>query len=446
MIWIQLVILLAAILLGARLKGIGLGLTGIVGLIIFVFVFHMRPAEPPLDVMLIILAIVTTTATLQAAGGLDYLVSIAEKIIRSNPSRIIFIGPAVVYFLALFAGTAHIVYSVLPIIAEVSAKKRIRPERPMSIAVIASHVALTGSPMSAATAALAAILAYPGAALDIMKIGIPCCFLGVMAGAFSVLRMGRELDQDPIFLEKMKDPEFARSIDSSGQTGNKQIKQGAKTAVLIFGITILLIVLAGSFPSFLPSFGVGQSNLSVKADGKLTIPAVIEMLTLGGACTMMVLTKTTPAEIVRSSLFTSMAAAIVSIFGVVWMSSTFINQNQAFLQNLLGGLAKNQAWTFAFAIFAMGMFMFSQAATTRAMMPLGILLGISNPALIAMFPTVNSDFVLPGYPTLLAAIQIDRTGTTKIGKYVINHSFMRPGIVSIAVAVALGFLMVRIFL
>jgi anaerobic C4-dicarboxylate transporter DcuA len=170
------------------------------------------------------------------------------------------------------------------------------------------------------------------------------------------------------------------------------------------------------------------------------------MLTLGGACAIMVLTKTTPAEIIKSSLFTSMAAAIVSIFGVVWMSSTFINHNQALLQDLLGELAKNHAWTFAFAIFTMGMFMFSQAATTRAMMPLGILLGISNPALIAMFPTVNSDFVLPGYPTLLAAIQFDRTGTTKIGKYVLNHSFIRPGIVTIAVAVALGFLMVKIFL
>ena len=446
MIWIELIILLAAILIGSRLKGIGLGLTGMVGLVLFVFIFHMRPTEPPLDVMLIILAIVTTAATLQAAGGLDYLVSIAEKIIRSNPSRIIFIGPAVVFCLALFAGTAHIVYSVLPIIAEVSAKKRIRPERPMSIAVIASHVALTGSPMSAATAALAAILAYPGAAVDIMKIGIPCCFLGVMAGSLSVLKMGKELEQDPVFLEKMKDPEFARSIDSSNNAGNRKIKKGAKTAVVIFAITILLVVLAGSFPSWLPNFGNGSSNISVKANGSLTIPAVIEMLTLSGACAIMILTRTSPAEIIKSSLFTSMAAAIVSIFGVVWMSSTFINQNQTFLQDLLGELAKDHSWTFAFAIFAMGMFMFSQAATTRAMMPLGILLGISNPALIAMFPTVNSDFVLPGYPTLLAAIQIDRTGTTKIGKFVLNHSFIRPGIVTISVAVALGFLMVKIFL
>ncbi len=446
MIWIQLVILLSAILIGSRLKGIGLGFMGIVGLFIFVIFFHMRPAEPPIDVMLIILAIVTTAATLQAAGGLDYLVSIAEKIIRRNPSHIIFIGPIVVFFLALFAGTAHIVYSILPIISEVSAKRRIRPERPLSISVVASHLALTGSPMSAATAALAAILAYPGAAADIMKIGIPSCFLGVIAGSISVLRMGKDLEKDPVFLEKMKDPEFARSIDAGGQGRQREIKKGAKTAVLIFGITILLIVLAGSFPQWLPNFGAGAASLTMRSDGSMTTAALIEMLTLTGSALIMILTRTSPAEIVRASLFTSMAAAVVSVFGVVWMSSTFIAQNQEFLQHLLGDIAEAHPWTFSFAIFLMGVFMFSQAATTRAMMPLGILLGISHPALIAMFPTVNSDFVLPGYPTLLAAIQFDRTGTTKIGRFVLNHSFMRPGLVAIATAVMTGFLLVKLIL
>src|SRR6516164_8653476 len=245
MIWIQLIIFFTSILVGSSMKGIGLCLMGMAGLLIFIVFFHMRPADPPLDVMLIILAIVTTAATLQAAGGLDWLVGVAEKIIRRQPSRIIFIGPLVVYFLSLFAGTSHIVYSMLPIISEVSAKKRIRPERPLSISVVASHIALTGSPMSAATAAFAAILAYPGAAVDIMKIGIPSCIIGVLAGALSVLKMGKELEQDPVFLEKMKDPAFAASIDSVA-TQKKEAKPGAKTAVIIFGVIILLIILAGS--------------------------------------------------------------------------------------------------------------------------------------------------------------------------------------------------------
>jgi anaerobic C4-dicarboxylate transporter DcuA len=443
MIWIQLVILLAAILVGSRMKGIGLGVMGMAGLLIFIVVFHMRPADPPLDVMMIILAIVTTAATLQAAGGLDWLVGVAEKIIRSHPSRIVFIGPLVVYCLSLFAGTSHIVYSMLPIISEVSVKKRIRPERPLSISVVASHIALTGSPMSAATAAMAALLAYPGAAVDIMKICIPSCIVGVLAGALSVLRMGTDLEKDPLFLEKMKDPAFAESIDSSEEKKNRETRKGAKTAVLLFGVTIACIVLAGAFPSIIPVVSKGPAAFSVNANGTLTMGTVIEVVTLTAAGMIMLVTRTSPAEVARASLFNSMASAVVSVFGVVWMSSTFIHHNQAVIQNALGDIARAQPWTFAFAIFIMGAFMFSQAATTRTMMPLGLALGVSNPWLIAMFPAVNSDFVLPGYPTLLAAISFDRTGSTRIGRFVVNHSFMRPGLVAVSVAIATGFLLSR---
>src|SRR3569833_1435943 len=228
MIIIQLIILLAMILIGTRLKGIGLGVMGMVGLVIFVFGFHMHPTEPPLDVMLIIMAVVTTGAAMQAAGGMDYLVAVAERIIRSNPARVTLYAPVTVFFLCLFAGTSHIVYSVLPIIAEVAAKNRIRPERPMSISVIASHIALTGSPMSACTAGLAGILAYPAAAGDIMKICIPACFIGMVAGAISVWKMGKELHDDPVFLEKLKDHHFAASIDASEAGIKRSVKPGAK--------------------------------------------------------------------------------------------------------------------------------------------------------------------------------------------------------------------------
>jgi anaerobic C4-dicarboxylate transporter DcuA len=446
MIWLELFILFSCILVGARMRGIGLGVMGMVGQLLFIFIFHMRPTDPPLDVMLIILAMVTTAATLQAAGGLEYLVSIAEKVIRKHPSQIVFLGPAVVYVLALFAGTAHIVYSMLPIISEVSLKRRIRPERPLSISVVASHIALTGSPMSAATAVFAGLLAYPGAVLDIMKIGIVSGFVGVMAGSLSVLWMGKDLDQDPLFLSKMKDPQFAASVDIDENNQQRSLKPGAKIAVGIFCLTILVIVLAGAFPGILPSFGVGVANSSVNANGSLTMGSVIEMVTLSGAAAMMILTKTKATEVVKASLFTSMASAVVSVFGVVWMSSTFIHHNQAAMQHTLGSVAQSYPWTFAVILFFMGIFMFSQSGTTRAMMPLGLALGISHPALIAMFPAVNSDFVLPGYPTLLAAINIDKTGTTRIGRFVINHSFIRPGVVAIAVAIATGFLLSAILL
>ncbi len=446
MIFIQLIILLGMILVGAQMKGIGLGVMGMLGLLIFIVVFHMRPTDPPLDVMLIIMAIVTTGATLQAAGGLDYLVSVAERVIRRNPAHITFIAPLTSYALCLFAGTSHIVYSLLPIIAEVATKKRIRPERPLSISVVAAHVALTGSPMSAATAALAAILAYPSAAVDIMKIGIPCGIVGVLAGALSVWKKGKELKDDPEFLKKMKDPQFASTIDAETAGNKAQVKPGAKTAVLIFGIAILVIVLCGAFPSIVPQLAPGTAGLSIKANGTLTMGSIIEITTLSASGIMMLVTKTNTADVARASLFTAMAAAVISVFGVVWMSSTFMAHNQELIKTTLGGIAKAYPWTFTFAVFIMGMLMFSQAATTRTMMPLGLTLGISSPHLIAMFPAVNSDFVLPGYPTLLAAINFDRTGSTKIGKYVINHSFMLPGVVTVGVAVALGFLLTQLLL
>jgi anaerobic C4-dicarboxylate transporter DcuA len=441
MLYVQLAILLVAILIGARMKGIGLGVMGVMGLLVFILVFHMRPAEPPLDVMLIILAIVTTGATMQAAGGLDYLVGVAEKIIRSNPARITFLAPVTSYVLCLFAGTSHIVYSLLPIIAEVAAKKRIRPERPLSISVIASHLALTGSPMSAATAALGAILAYPAATVDIIRIGVPSCFIGVMAGALSVRKMGKELPVDPVFLEKMKDPAFALLIDKETTESKIVVKPRAKTAVLLFGLAILAIVLLGAFPSLVPHVPAGKASLSVKADGTITMGTMIELVTLSASALIMLLTRTTPAAVVKASLFTSMAAAVVSVFGVVWMSATFMQHNEAVLKAALGGIAQVYPWMFSFAVFFMGVLMFSQAATTRAMMPLGLTLGITHPHLIAMFPAVNADFVLPGYPTLLAAINFDHTGSTKIGRYVVNHSFMRPGLVAISTAVAAGFLL-----
>jgi anaerobic C4-dicarboxylate transporter DcuA len=446
MIWIQFAILLTMILIGSRMQGIGLGVMGITGLLIFVLVFHMRPTDPPLDVMMIILSIVTTAAALQASGGLDYLVSIAEKIIRSNPSKITFIAPIVSFVLCLFAGTSHVIYSLLPIISEVAAKKRIRPERPLSISVVASHLALTGSPMSAATAAFAAILAYPGAALDIMKVCIPSALIGVMAGSVAVWKKGKDLEKDPLFLEKMKDPQFAESLELVSTSNKRVIKPGAKTAVIIFGVAIVVIVLCGAFPAIIPNVGAGEANFNVKEDGSLKMVAIIEIVTLSAAAAIMLITKTTPADVTKSSLFTAMASALVSVFGVVWMSATFMAHNGTAIKLGLGALASSHPWTFAFAVFIMGALIFSQAAATKAMMPLGLTLGIGHPALIAMFPAVNSDFVLPGYPTLLAAVNFDRTGSTKIGRYVVNHSFMLPGMVAVTTAVVVGFLLSRLLI
>jgi anaerobic C4-dicarboxylate transporter DcuA len=445
MIWIQFAILLAAILIGARMKGIGLGVMGMAVMAIYVFLFRMRPGEPPIDVMLIILAVVTTAATLQAAGGMDYMVRLAEKILRSKPSLIVLFGPLVTYLFTIFAGTSHITYSLLPIISEVSVMKRIRPERALSISVIAAHLAITASPISAATAAMLTILGSSISLLTILKICIPATIVGTLAGVAVCWKKGRELEKDPVFLEKMKDPGFAASIDIDTSANRAPLARGAKTSVAIFVIAVLLIVLAGSFPGMLPSFGEGKSNLAVDASGKIKMAAVIELVMLAAAAAIMLICKTTATAVAKASLFSSGAQAVVSIFGVVWMSATFMQTNSALIEATLGGMVRTAPWTFAIALFLLGILLFSQAATTKALMPLGVALGIFPLHLVAMFPAVNGDFVLPGYPTLLAAVNFDRTGSTYFGKYLVNHSFMIPGLVSVAVSVAAGFLIAASF-
>ncbi|WP_109695624.1 anaerobic C4-dicarboxylate transporter family protein [Chitinophaga deserti] len=445
MIWIQFAILLVAILIGARMKGIGLGVMGMVALAVYLFVFRMRPAEPPIDVMLIILAVVSTAATMQAAGGMDYLVRIAEKILRSKPSMITLLGPLVTFFFTVFAGTAHITYSLLPIISEVATKKRIRPERPLSISVVASHLGITASPISAATAAMITILAGQIEMVQILKVCIPACLVGILAGVAVVWKKGKELENDPVFLEKMKDPEFARELDEHSASDNSPLKPGAKISVIIFGIAVLLIVLVGAFPGMLPTFQPGSPNLSVNANGTIKMAAVIELVMLAAAALMLLFTKTDTSDVAKASLFTAGAQAVVSIFGVVWMSATFMEANTVAIEGALGDMVKAAPWTFAIALFILSMLLFSQAATTKALMPLGVLLGIAPQNLVAMFPATNGDFVLPGYPTLLAAINFDRTGSTHIGKYLINHSFMIPGLVAVSGSVAAGFLFAHLF-
>lgn len=428
------------------MKGIGLGVMGMVALAVYIFIFRMRPADPPIDVMLIILAVVTTAATLQAAGGMDYLVRLAEKILRSKPSLIVLLGPLVTYFFTLFAGTAHITYSLLPIIAEVSTKKKIRPERALSISVISSHLAITASPISAATAALLTILSGKIALLDILRVCIPATILGTLAGVVVCWKKGKELEKDPVFLEKMKDPEFAASIETDVQESRTPLLPGARLSVLIFGLAVLLIVLVGAFPNMLPSFGEGKSNMAVDATGHIKMAAVIELVMLAAAAAIMLLCRTTAAAVAKASLFNSGAQAVVSIFGVVWMSATFMQTNTGIIESTLGNMVRAAPWTFAIALFILSILLFSQAATTKALMPLGLSLGILPAHMVAMFPAVNGDFVLPGYPTLLAAINFDRTGSTHIGKYLVNHSFMIPGIVSVAVSVAAGFFLAGILL
>ena len=433
---LQLLFVLTAIIIGARLGGIGLGVMGGVGLGILTFVFGLQPTAPPIDVMLMIAAVISAASCMQAAGGLDYMVKLAEKLLRKNPSQVTILSP-VTYLFTFVAGTGHVAYSVLPVIAEVATETKIRPERPLGIAVIASQQAITASPISAATVALLGLLAgFDITLFDILKITIPATILGVLVGALCSMRVGKELIDDPEYQKRMAEGYFDGKKVKIDDVTNKR---HAMISVLIFILATAFIVLFGSFEGMRPSFLIDGKTVS------LGMSAIIEIIMLSAAALILLVTKTDGIKATQGSVFPAGMQAVIAIFGIAWMGDTFLNGNMAQLTASIEGIVRQMPWLFGIALFVMSILLYSQAATVRALVPLGIALGISPYMLIAMFPAVNGYFFIPNYPTVVAAINFDRTGTTRIGKYILNHSFMMPGIVSTAVAIALGLLFIQFF-
>lgn len=432
--WLQLLFVLLAIIVGARVGGIGLGVFGGLGLAVLTFVFGLEPTTPPIDVMLMIVAVIAAAGCMQAAGGLDLMVKWAEKILRRHPQRITLLSPLVTYLFTFFAGTGHVAYSVLPVIAEVARETGIRPERPMGIAVIASQQAITASPISAATVALLSMLAgYDITLFDILKISIPCTLVGVLVGALYSMRVGKELKDDPVYQARLKSGELSGANYCTAEVANPG---KALTSVLLFLGATVGIVLFGSIDSLRPSFQTSEGVVVMQ------MAHIIEVLMLSVAALILLLTGTSGMKATKSSVFNAGMQAVVAIFGIAWMGDTFISGNIAVIKENIFGLVTDMPWLFGIALFVMSILLFSQAATIRALLPLGIALGISPYMLIALFPAVNGYFFIPNYPTVVAAINFDTTGTTRIGKYVLNHSFMMPGLISTIVAVGLGILAV----
>lgn len=432
---LQFVFVLTAIIVGARLGGIGLGIMGGIGLGILTFVFGLQPTAPPIDVMLMIVAVITAAACMQAAGGLDLMVHAAERLLRKRPAQITFLSPLVTYLFSFVAGTGHVAYSVLPVIAEVARETKIRPERPLGIAVIASQQAITASPISAATVALLGLLTgFDVSLLDILMITIPSTLLGVFMGALYSLRVGKELTDDPEYRRRLREGLIS---DSHYELKDISNKRKALTSVIIFILATVFIVLFGSFDNLRPSHIIDGNLVTVD------MAAIIEILMLSAAALIILLTRANGIKAAQGSVFSAGMQAVVAIFGIAWMGDTFLQGNMAELKNSIEGIVTQMPWLFGIALFVMSILLYSQAATVRAFMPLGIALGISPYLLIAMFPAVNGYFFIPNYPTVVAAINFDRTGTTRIGKYVLNHSFMVPGLIATVTSVTCGILMIQ---
>ena len=436
----QLCIVLALIFIGARVGGIGLGIYGMVGVFILVFIFGMHPGKVPIDVMLIIASVITATAALQAAGGLDYLVGLAAKFLRKHPTHITYYGPLTTWLFCLVAGTAHTSYSLLPIISEIAKNSKIRPERPMTVATIAASLGITGSPMSAATAAVIStdLLGGQGIELkDVLLICIPASLIAILVSAFVQNRVGKELEDDPEYQRRVREglinPEAeAKAMQQMEQSPNPR----AKWSVLAFLLGVVLVVIFGSVPSLRPSF---------EADGvvtQLSMPETIEILMMSIAALILIVGKASVKKAVSGNIFGAGMNAMISIFGIAWMGDTFFNGNIEFFKSHIADIVTQYPFLFSVALFIMSIMLFSQAATVRTLFPLGIGLGISPLALVAMFPAVNGYFFIPNYPTEVAAINFDTTGTTRIGKYVLNHSFQLSGFITTFVSIGIGYLII----
>ncbi|MFG0274192.1 MAG: anaerobic C4-dicarboxylate transporter [Phycisphaerales bacterium] len=528
MFWVEFALVLLCIYLGARIGGVGLGVVAGLGLAVIVFGFRRSPGAMPVDVLLIIAAVVTAVSALQAAGGLDYLVQVAERILRARPASITFVAPVVSWVFTLFAGTGHVAYSILPVIAEVSRKAGVRPERPMSISVIASQQSITASPISAATAGMIALLAVNDTGLgltDILLVCIPSTLAGSLLGALAVARLGPALEDDAAYQDRL-----AKGLIPPAQAAveiEPERLRPAKVSVGIFLAAAVGVVLLGVFEASRPVTGwkasvaiesgrvvdgdpyaftvdletgeirrevVGASfarqqgwvditgldantgvvELKSEADrerlvtgdaaglreridaGELEVKrpkpvrvgmaSTIEIVMLGAAGLIVLLCRANPTALVTGSVARAGVVAVIAIMGIAWLGSTFFENNSDTVIGALSETVQRAPWTFAIALFALSILLYSQAATVAALMQVGIELGIEPKYLIAMFPAVNGYFFLPTYGTILAAIQFDQTGTTRIGKYVLNHSFMIPGFVATIGSVAIGFALASVLL
>ncbi|MDP0384086.1 anaerobic C4-dicarboxylate transporter [Glaesserella parasuis] len=437
MLYFEFLLLLAFLYVGSRFGGIGLGVVSGIGLAVEVFILRMPPGKAPVDVVLIILAVVTCASILEAAGGLKYMLQIAERILRKNPKHVTLLGPIVTYIMTFMLGTGHSVYSVMPIIADIALKNKIRPERPMAAASVASQLAITSSPLSAAVVFyLARITELPGfenvTLLNIISVTVPATFAGTIALSLYSLRRGKELEDDPEYQRRLQDPIWReRILSTTSTTLNDVLPAGAKTAVLLFLLSLITIVVIAMFPE-IRTVATGEK---VKP---ISMSLIIQMMMLCFGGIILLATRTNPQTVPNGVVFKSGMVAAIAIFGIAWMSGTYFQYAMPQFKAGITEMVETYPWTFALALFAVSVVINSQAPTAVMMLPVGIDLGLPAPLLVGLMPATYAYFFIPNYPSDIATVNFDVTGTTKIGKFYFNHSFMVPGLIGVLVACCVG--------
>jgi anaerobic C4-dicarboxylate transporter DcuA len=432
--WLQLAILLACIALGARRGGMALGPMGGIGLLVFVFLFGLPPGSPPGTVLGMILAVITALSLLEAAGGLDLVVRLAERILRRNPRSVTVLAPLVTYVLVLASGTQHVIYALLPVIAEVARKAGVRPERPLSISVIAAQQGLIASPVSAVTAALVVTLAGAPGLPQVLLVVIPATLMGLAAGTLSVAFRGKELADDPEYQERLAQGKVSAPAERPAASAGE--RRPGIVSCAVFAAAIAAVVLIGIFPGLRPVYEVVGEEVTETGQVEMGRATMIVMLAAAGL--ILLLARSDPEKAIKGSVMKGGLTAIISILGVSWMGSSFFEGNRAAITGAISATVETHPWVFAAGLFALSILLFSQAATIAILGPVAVGLGLPAPLILGAYPAVNGNFFLPTYGTVLAAVSFDQTGTTRIGRYLLNHSFMRPGLVTTATTTVLA--------
>lgn len=469
---LQLMVVLLALYVGSRYGSLALGAISGIGLAILVFGFGLKPGTPPTDVIYIIIAAVTCAGIMQASGGMDWLIQLAEKLLRRHPNFITFLAPLCTFFLTVLVGTGHVVYTLMPIIVDIAIKKGIRPERPCGVASIASQVGITCSPIAAAVVAFVSISNANGFEITIpqvLMVSIPACLCGLMAAAALSYRRGLDLDKDPVFQARIKDPEQYKFVyGDSATTLNKTISPEAKRAVFIFLGALVIIVFFAIFQNALPAYNTlravkgGQDlfideNLTLTVDQllqarvhvtgitewfhkPLAMNVVIQIVMISAAALMIIFCKAAPKKAVSGAVWQSGMVAVVAIYGIAWLADTFFSNYMPEMKSIMGDMVKAYPWTIAIAFFLVSVLINSQGAVVVAMLPLAYSLDIPGWVLLGVLPSVYGYFFIPNYPSDIATVNFDRTGTTVIGKYLLNHSFMMPGLTCVIVSTIVAYL------
>ncbi|ODP96945.1 MULTISPECIES: anaerobic C4-dicarboxylate transporter [unclassified Salinivibrio] len=441
MLYLEFLFLLLMLYIGSRYGGIGLGVVSGIGLVIEVFIFQMPPTSPPVTVMLIILAVVTCASILEAAGGLKYMLQVAERLLRKNPKRVTLIAPFVTYAMTFMLGTGHAVYSIMPIIGDVALKNGIRPERPMAAASVASQIAITASPISAAVVYYLAQLAdiqHDITLVSILLVTVPATLFGTLLMSLYSLRRGKELDDDPDYQARLQDPEWRERIENTTATSlDEVLPRSARNAVLLFISAIVTIVIIAMWPEIRTVAGASKA---------ISMSVVIQMMMLCFGGIILLATKTDPRNVPNGVVFKSGMVAAIAIFGIAWMSDTYFQYAMPQFKSGIVEMVTQYPWSFALALFIVSVVVNSQAATARMMLPVGLGLGLDPALLIGIMPAVYGYFFIPNYPSDIATVNFDASGTTKIGKWYFNHSFMAVGLIGVVSACALGYVLGQIFI